>query len=230
MPNSNCHAFCGVQLAQVAADLSWSGEFEQQRRFVGTARVAVDLHRRHHFPNKSQFRCEGKIVDAVAAVAVGKKLIVDRSPGVLESAAADQSEGRCRVELFFEVDADVGGVIELVFGLGAVTAAAGVVEIQVELAGAGVLKSQSEAVAVIEERRGQNVAQLGAPVVVPLRNNREVQRVFQVRVVVVCGPFERLGRRKRRSYGHAVAHVVVIVALVGVEGERVGDFAAAGFV
>ena len=82
-------------------------------------------------------------------------------------------------------------------------------------------KPGGEAVAAAEERRGPEVAQLGAVGVRRVVDDGEGQRVVEVLIVELGRPLEGLVLADRRAQGEGAARVVVVARLLGETRRRV---------
>src|SRR5262245_45716292 len=99
--------FLSLELAQVAADLTRRRQLEHERRLVGFAGVAEDLHGRRDLPDEAEFRDEREEVHRVGLIAIAEEAVADFADGILRAAPEDASEGRYDVELVLGVRADV---------------------------------------------------------------------------------------------------------------------------
>jgi hypothetical protein len=120
--------------------------------------------------------------------------------------------------LFLEIKANIGGFIDLIPGFVATVPASDVGELKIDLPGAGVLQTHSEAVGPIKPRRSQDIAKLGAPVVVDVVDDCERERMVEIRVIVLRRPLYGLPLCKRGPNREGGPDIVVIVAFVGESG------------
>src|SRR5262249_60940347 len=101
---------------------------------------------------------------------------------VLRPPAEHEGERRGQIELLLAVPAERVDAVDVVSRLDAALGIAQILELVVVLAGAEVLHAGSESRRLPEERRRQEIAQLGAPVVGRLVDDREGERMIQILV------------------------------------------------
>ena len=124
------------------------------------------------------------------------------------------------IELLFGVNPGVGRGIELVLGFGA-TVPLHIGKIEIALTGTEILGPNSETRIEAEKRSPIKIAHFGSPVVGDVVDDGEAQRVIEVLIIVLQGPFEGPYLAERRAYGKGAAEVVVVAGLIGERRRRV---------
>src|SRR5262245_13704866 len=106
-----------------------------------------------------------------------------RVPCVLQAPAEHGGERRGQVELLLRVPTQCVDAVDVVPRLGTTPVIAEVLELVIILASAEVLHAGGEPRRLPEERGGEEIAQLGAPVVGGLVDNREGERMIEILVI-----------------------------------------------
>ena len=108
-------------LAEIAGDLPQCRQLQDERGFLRMAGIAVNLHVWHRPPDEAYLWRNGEEVrrPSVRRTRIGfsLKAVADAAIGVPATTSQHHREGFAGVELFLSVDAGIGGVVDLVFGL-----------------------------------------------------------------------------------------------------------------